>query len=197
MAIKGGSPPVMQSANRPSKGRLFHGLFLLINYQSTGQCTAADEQQRSPQNNIAGIAGLWACCIAGLRTCCIAGLQACCFAGLRTCCIAGLRACCIAGLRACCPIAGICRNDSILTQMVCLKYNITVFYRSRQGLFNLIIYNVNDFVFVIPLQIFRQSNSDLHFGIADLHNIVVSVQHIDVRNKFHILVCQFLLDLLQ
>lgn len=134
----------MQSANRPSKGRLFHGLFLLINYQSTDQCTAADEQQRSPQNNIAGIAGLWACCIAGLRTCCIASLQACCFAGLR----------------ACCPIAGICRNDSILTQMVCLKYNITVFYRSRQGLFNLIIYNVNDFVFVIPLQIFRQSNSD-------------------------------------
>ena len=47
----------MQSANRPSKGRLFHGLFLLTNYQSTGQCTAADEQQRSPQNNIAGIAG--------------------------------------------------------------------------------------------------------------------------------------------
>ena len=79
--------------------------------------------------------------------------------------------------------------------MVCLKYNITVFYRSMQGLFNLIIYNVNDFVFVIPLQIFRQSNSDLHFGIANLHNIVVSVQHIDVRNKFHILVCQFLLDL--
>ena len=33
----------------------------------------------------------------------------------------------IAGLRAFCPIAGICRNDSILTQMVYFKYNITVF----------------------------------------------------------------------
>lgn len=28
----------------------------------------------------------------------------------------------IAGLRAFCPIAGICRNDSILTQMVCFKH---------------------------------------------------------------------------
>ena len=79
--------------------------------------------------------------------------------------------------------------------MVCFKYNITVFYCSRYGFFNLSIRNIDNFVFVIPLQIFRQSNSDLHFGVADLHNIVVSVQHIDVRNEFHILICQFLLDL--